>query len=185
MQKLAVLLVLVFGTSCAHHGGGHKKGGHMSCEGALAAPVMSAAVAIINPLGKNKPSGKVKLFDSGSNLTLLVTLSGLKPNSTQGFHIHETGNCSSADGSSAGGHFNPKGMPHGAPTDPSHHLGDLGNVVANAKGEVVLEVSLSDLHVRDVVGRSFILHSKADDLKSQPAGAAGDRIACGVIGYSP
>ena len=95
------------------------------------------------------------------------------------------GDCSSADFKSAGGHFNPTDMPHGAPSDAERHAGDLGNVEVAEDGTAHHEMTSSVLTVSagaaSVVGRGVILHEKADDLVSQPTGAAGGRIACGVI----
>jgi Cu-Zn family superoxide dismutase len=104
-----------------------------------------------------------------------------------GFHIHEFGDCSAPDGTSAGGHFNPEGKMHGAPVDMSRHAGDMGNIEADESGKAHLEyidpmMSLTGDH--SIIGRSVILHQNEDDLKTQPTGNAGPRIACGVIGVA-
>ena len=102
-----------------------------------------------------------------------------------GLHIHEKGDCSAPDGSSAGGHFNAAGNPHAAPTDKARHNGDLGNIEVGADGKGYLSITSDLLTVSpgpdSVVGRSVIFHEKADDLKTQPTGAAGARYGCGVI----
>jgi Cu-Zn family superoxide dismutase len=104
---------------------------------------------------------------------------------THGLHVHELGDCSSDDFKSAGGHFNPMGVPHAGPTDAERHAGDLGNIECGADGVCVLELESDLLTVEDgpasVVGRGVILHEKMDDLVSQPTGAAGSRLACGVV----
>jgi Cu-Zn family superoxide dismutase len=104
---------------------------------------------------------------------------------THGLHIHEKGDCSAPDGSSAGGHFNSAGNPHAAPTDKARHNGDLGNIVVGADGKGHLEITSDLLSVSpgpdSVVGRSVIFHEKTDDLKTQPTGDAGGRYGCGVI----
>ncbi len=104
---------------------------------------------------------------------------------THGLHIHEKGDCSAPDGSSAGGHFNAAGNPHAAPADKARHNGDLGNIEVGADGKGHLEITSDLLTVSpgpdSVVGRSVIFHEKADDLKTQPTGAAGARYGCGVI----
>ena len=102
-----------------------------------------------------------------------------------GFHVHDVGDCSAEDFTSAGGHFNPASVPHAGPQDAERHSGDLGNIVVGADGVGHLELTTDMLTVEDgpqsVAGRAVILHEKADDLVSQPTGAAGPRLACGVI----
>ncbi len=145
------------------------------------------AIAVLHPTQGSQASGTVRFTQEGEDSVRVVAdLTGLAPNSTHGFHIHEFGDCSSPDASSAGGHFNPGNMPHGGPDSPQHHAGDLGNVTANEQGNVHVEMTLHHVtvgsHPNPILGRSVILHAKADDLKSQPSGDAGGRIACGVIG---
>lgn len=102
-----------------------------------------------------------------------------------GLHVHDKGDCSSADATSAGGHFNPGGMPHAAPTAEKRHAGDLGNIEIGANGKGDLDIRSDLLTVRpgpsSVVGRAVIFHEKVDDLTTQPTGNAGGRFACGVI----
>jgi Cu-Zn family superoxide dismutase len=121
------------------------------------------------------PSGAVRVE---------VWIEGAPPG-THGLHIHEKGDCSAPDGTSAGGHFNPAGNPHAGPSAPAHHNGDLGNIEIGADGKGHLEITTNMLSVKpgpnSVVGRSIIFHEKADDLKTQPTGAAGGRLGCGVI----
>jgi Cu-Zn family superoxide dismutase len=105
---------------------------------------------------------------------------------THGFHVHEHGDCSAPDGASAGPHFNPTAAPHGDVEAAQSHVGDLGNITADASGTATVSVTkkaatLADGAATSLVGRAVIVHKKGDDLKSQPAGDAGDRIACGVI----
>lgn len=100
-------------------------------------------------------------------------------------HVHETGDCSSDDGKSAGGHFNPGGMDHGSPHAEIHHAGDLGNMLVDKDGKGLHVIHMPALTVSEgpssVRGRSIIVHAGADDLVTQPTGAAGGRIGCGVI----
>jgi Cu-Zn family superoxide dismutase len=104
---------------------------------------------------------------------------------THGLHIHEKGDCSAADGTSAGGHFNAAGNPHAAPADKARHNGDLGNIEVGADGKGHLEITTDLLTVKpgpnSVVGKAVVFHEKADDLKTQPTGAAGGRFGCGVV----
>ncbi|MGA2940352.1 MAG: superoxide dismutase family protein [Syntrophobacteraceae bacterium] len=99
--------------------------------------------------------------------------------------IPQFGNCTSPDANSAGGHFNPNDMPHAAPTAEKRHLGDLGNLEADKNGLARLEVTDNIISLegpKSIIGRSVIVHAHADDFKTQPTGASGARVACGVIG---
>jgi Cu-Zn family superoxide dismutase len=101
-----------------------------------------------------------------------------------GFHIHQFGDVRSADGKSAGGHFNPDGHDHGGPDSDKHHAGDLGNITANAEGLAEVNIKAKELKVISILGRSIVVHGGVDDLKSQPSGAAGPRVGVGVIGIA-
>lgn len=146
------------------------------------------AVAVVHPTAGQKAEGVVWFMQSGDTVKVVADLSGLSPNSKHGFHIHEWGDCSDPAAKSAGGHYNPQGHPHAGPQADSHHAGDLGNVEADAQGKAHLELTLHDVTIRGgenpIIGRSVILHAKADDLKTQPSGDAGDRVGCGVIGLA-
>jgi Cu-Zn family superoxide dismutase len=142
------------------------------------------ASATMVPVGKSKVSGSVQLTAEGQDVRVTYNVKGLKANQKHGFHIHEFGDCSSADGSAAGGHFNPMSAPHGGPTDQAKHVGDLGNIVADAKGVASGEIRVTGLHLHMLAGRSLMVHAGEDDLKSQPAGNSGDRVACGIIGVT-
>jgi Cu-Zn family superoxide dismutase len=146
------------------------------------------AVAVVHPLGDSGVSGTVRFVEKGSDMVITADLSGLAPNSKHAFHIHEFGDCSDPKGASAGGHYNPEGHRHGGPEAAEHHAGDLGNITADGSGKLHYEITVSDLTVagmrNPIVGRSVIIHAKEDDLTSQPAGNAGDRIGCGVIGIA-
>jgi Cu-Zn family superoxide dismutase len=116
--------------------------------------------------------------------TVVVSLTNT-PSGTHGVHIHETGDCSAADGTSAGGHWNPGGHEHGEWGGTEHHLGDIGNVVVDATGAGTLSLStemwtIGDGSATDIVGKAVIVHANADDY-TPPAGNAGARIGCGVI----
>ena len=149
-------------------------------------PSISTARAVIGPSNGSTVSGVITLSQSGKSLHIAGRISGLSPNSQHGFHIHEFGDISSPDGSSAGGHYNPHHRDHGDhPHD--HHVGDLGNLETDASGTVVLDMVLDSVSLSGrygVIGRSFIIHAEDDDLRSQPSGAAGPRIGMGVIGIA-
>lgn len=112
-----------------------------------------------------------------------VNISGLEPGK-HGFHIHEIGDCSAQDASSAGGHFNPYDAPHGGPRADKHHVGDLGNIEADEKGRASAEFRSSELAFSgpaSILQKAVVVHAQADDLKTDPAGDAGERVGCGVI----
>lgn len=187
-MKYIVLVLSTLVIAACGHGGKKKceacnKHGHGATAAPLPASPMQAA-ATINSVGKSKVSGLVQLAADGSDVRVTYNLKGLKKNASHGFHIHEFGDCTSLDGSTAGSHFNPTSAPHGAPDAPAKHVGDLGNVKADAKGTASGEARISGGALGTLVGRSLMLHAGADDLTSQPSGNSGDRIACGVIGVT-
>ncbi len=142
------------------------------------------AVANLAPTQGNSVKGTVTFNESKGKTHIVAKVTGLKPGK-HGFHIHDKGECSAPDGSSAGGHFNPASHKHGAPDASEHHACDLGNIEADAKGRAHLERTVDFLTVADgpnsVVGKSVIVHGQEDDLQTQPTGNAGPRLACGVI----
>jgi Cu-Zn family superoxide dismutase len=142
------------------------------------------AVATLSPTQGNTVRGLVMFHEMDGHLMVHARLSGLKPGADQGFHVHEVGSCASADGSSAGGHFNPGGQPHG-PQTAAHHAGDLPALKADAEGRADQKFMLDGPVLAEgpasLVGRSVIVHAQADDYATQPTGNAGARVACGVI----
>ena len=131
-------------------------------------------------------SGKLSAMPMGDGVHLRGEVGGLAANSTHAIHIHQRGDCSAVDASSAGDHFNPTASMHGKAGSGAHHAGDMDNIVANSNG-----IAMVDMHLRgvtlgggaanDVAGRGVIVHAMPDDYRSQPAGNAGARVACGVI----
>lgn len=143
------------------------------------------AVAVLHPTQGNKVSGTVTFTEVADGVQVHAEITGLTPGN-HGFHVHEFGDCTATDGSSAGAHFNPTNQPHAGPDADARHVGDMGNIETDASGMAKLDyldhsMSLSN-DDRSIIGRSVVVHAKADDLKSQPAGDSGARIACGVIG---
>ncbi|MDG2517574.1 superoxide dismutase family protein [Lysobacter soli] len=131
-------------------------------------------------------SGKLTVVPMGNGVHLTGEVGGLSPGSTHAIHIHEKGDCSAADASSAGGHFNPAAQPHGKVGSGAHHGGDMDNLVANAEGVAQVNahaegVTLGGGAANDVAGKAVIVHAAADDYRTQPTGNAGGRVACGVI----
>ncbi len=147
------------------------------------------ALAIIEPKSGSTVSGKVIFTQLPSGETRVeATIQNATPGK-HGFHIHEKGDCSAADATSAGGHFNAAGNPHGAPDDAKHHNGDFGNIEIGADGKGRMTMTSNMLTVlpgpNSVVGKAVIFHDKEDDLKTQPTGNAGARFGCGVVVETP
>lgn len=148
-----------------------------------------SATAILAPTKGNTVSGTVNFTQKGNMVLVEAKINGLKPNGSNGIHIHEKGNCSAPDASSAGGHFNPSSSQHGGPAGTARHGGDLGNLKADASGfaQMSLEVGGISLgtEANSIIGRAVIVHAGADDLKTQPSGNSGARVACGLISKNP
>lgn len=157
-------------------------------EGSVQESVETAsASATLSPTQGSTVQGTVTFTQTPEGVRVFAQLSGLTTGE-HGFHVHENGDCSAPDGSSAGGHFNPTDMPHDGPDAEQRHVGDLGNIVADEAGNAILERVDAHLSLTDpatsIVGRAVIVHGNADDMTSQPSGAAGPRMACGVITMS-
>ncbi len=147
---------------------------------------VTKAICVVQPLGESKVQGKVTFTQLEGGVEIVAELTGFAPGE-HGFHVHEFGDCSMMDGTCAGGHFNPTGAPHGGPDSDKRHVGDLGNIKADASGKATYKrvdklIALNGPN--SIIGRSIIVHAKADDLKTQPSGDAGARVGCGVIGIA-
>ena len=143
-----------------------------------------SAVATLKPTQGNMVKGTIRFNEAPPQVRIVGDITGLPPGK-HGLHIHEKGDCSAPDASSAGGHFNPEKHMHGAPDAPEHHMGDLGNITADAKGKAHVNLTVTFLTIAEdpntIAGKGLIVHAQEDDLKSQPVGNAGARLACGVI----
>ena len=143
------------------------------------------AVAQLAPTTGSTTSGRVMFTPSGDKVVVSGEVRGLKPNAEHGFHVHEKGDCSSGDGMSAGGHFNPTGAPHGQHGTGPHHAGDLQRLRADANGVAIFSFESRSISVgsgpNNVVGKGLIVHRDPDDYRTQPTGNSGPRLACGVI----
>lgn len=143
------------------------------------------ATAQLQPTTGNATSGSVSFVQKGNKVLVSGEIRGLKPNAEHGFHVHEKGDCSSGDGMSAGGHFNPTGAPHGSHGMGMHHTGDLPSLKADAGGIARFNFESGSLAVgsgvTNIVGKGLIVHRDPDDYKTQPTGNAGPRLACAVI----
>jgi superoxide dismutase, Cu-Zn family len=151
-----------------------------------AEPAVTAAIAVISSTEGNSVSGTVKFTKVEGGVHVVAHVMGLKPGG-HGFHIHQFGDISAKDGTGTGGHFNPKGHEHGAPMSEMRHAGDLGNLVADENGHAMLDMvdkHLSFEGADSFIGRGIIIHADPDDLKTQPTGNAGKRVAQAVIGVA-
>lgn len=141
------------------------------------------ATAELRPASGSQVSGKITFTQVGEQVRITGEVSGHSPG-PKGFHIHEKGDCSARDAMSTGGHFNPHKTKHGAPGQG--HGGDLGNLVFDASGRTTVNLTVTGISVTGdrpdgIVGRGLIVHAQADDLKTDPTGDAGGRVACAVI----
>jgi superoxide dismutase, Cu-Zn family len=145
------------------------------------------AIAMIHPTEGNSCTGSVRFTQIGEQVRIIAEVDGLTPNAQHGFHIHQYGDASLSNGTSAGGHYNPAGTPHALPDEFNRHAGDLGNLQADQNGHAVLELETPHLSIdgplNPIIGRGVIVHAKPDD-GGQPTGNAGARIGIGVIGIA-
>lgn len=155
------------------------------CTGFSKSP--TTAEAIMKPTQGNTTSGVVSFSQQDDKVLVNARIQGLSPG-THGFHIHEKGDCSAPDATSAGGHFNPASTKHGSPSSSEHHGGDFGNLTADATGTATLviaipasQITLSKSGANSIIGKGLIVHADPDDFATQPTGNSGKRLACGVI----
>ena len=144
----------------------------------------AAATANLQSTRGNTASGTVRFVQNGDKVQVTGEVKGLKPGAEHGFHVHEKGDCSSGDGMSTGGHFNPTGAAHGNHGHGAHHTGDLPSLKADANGTVSISFSSDTIALAgptDITGRGLIVHRDPDDYTTQPTGNSGPRIACAVI----
>ncbi|HVI59627.1 MAG TPA: superoxide dismutase family protein [Luteimonas sp.] len=152
---------------------------------AAASTAQSATVNLASASG-SIVSGKLSIVPMGDGVHITGEVGGLGAGQTHAIHVHEKGDCSAVDASSAGGHFNPTGSAHGRAGTPVHHAGDMDNIVADADGVAKIDIHLSGVTLgggaaNDIAGRAVIVHAAPDDYTSQPSGNAGARVACGVV----
>ena len=158
----------------------------------LSAGTTTRAIAHLAGASGSLVSGTLTLMQTTAGVRIQGDLGGLAPGSTHGFHVHETGDCSAADASSAGGHFNPGGSPHGKAETARHHVGDIDNISADPSGVAHVDAivagtvlggsgSGSTSTSTSILGRALVVHAAPDDYRTQPSGNSGTRIACGVV----
>jgi Cu-Zn family superoxide dismutase len=144
-------------------------------------------IAELHPVAGSGVSGVVHFRATESGVDVSAEIDGLNAGQMHGFHIHEFGDCTAADATSAGGHYNPGDQPHALPPAMPRHAGDLGNVQADDNGHASFQITVDNITLAGsespIVGRGLIVHGGTDD-GSQPTGAAGARLACAVIGIA-
>lgn len=180
--KVICLLSIFLLTGCCST---QKK--HLSVDHKVATSSDVFAVVNLEPKSGSDVRGNAWFKKGSMGLEVKVKIFNATPG-LHGIHIHEFGDCSAADASSAGSHYNPTHLVHGKPDPKKYHAGDLGNIEVGRDGSGTLDIVIPQAHFNpeftdysNVIGKSLVVHEKTDDLKSQPSGDSGDRIACGVI----
>lgn len=141
------------------------------------------AFAVVQAKSESEVVGAVDFIVVDDGLRIVANIGGLEPGK-HGFHIHEHGDCSAHDGSSAGGHFNPFNKKHGGPKSAERHEGDLGNLEADQYGFAYYDEVIEGLKLNgeySIIGKSVVIHAGEDDLTTDPSGNSGARIGCGEI----
>lgn len=189
MKQISVVslmfALMLVAAACGGHGDGHQADqDHGDHAGQDHAETVSAT-ATLAPTQGSEATGTATFTAHDGEVVLTLQLAGCPPGE-HAVHLHEIGDCSAPDGTSAGGHWNPGGRDHGQWEQAPFHLGDIGNITIgeDGTGSMVLTTDLWSIRSgedNDVVGRAVIVHAGSDDFQTQPTGAAGGRIACGVI----
>jgi len=178
----AVTTVLILAAGAPAFAQGHEHG----ALAATPAPIRYA-VAVLDPTAGSQCHGVIRFTQDGDAVKVVADIEGLTPGQLHAIHVHDFGDCTAPDATSAGSHYNPEGHAHGLPTSTERHAGDLGNLPADKDGKTHYEITVTSCSVagskNPILGRSVIVHAKVDD-GGQPVGNAGARIACGVIGVA-
>jgi Cu-Zn family superoxide dismutase len=144
-------------------------------------------VAVMHSTEGSSAQGVITFTQTPQGVRVVADITGLSPNGRHAIHVHQYGDARAADGTSAGGHYNPEGHDHGLPEQTHRHAGDLGNLIADYNGTAHYEITVDNITLdgehNPIIGRGVIIHAKADD-GGQPVGNAGARIAIGVIGVA-
>ncbi len=175
MKTLYSLFILVLFAACTN-------GQHMNDVADFTTSDHTKAVAVLISAEGHDVSGVITLEETDEGVRVSGNVEGLE-GSAHGFHIHEYGDCSAGDFTSAGGHYNPADHPHAGPDADERHMGDMGNLTVN-NGRASVDYIDKVIDINDVIGRAVMVHAGEDDLQTQPTGDAGGRIACGVIGIA-
>ena len=187
VKSLCLVAAMTAGLLCAGCKNEQSNTGPAATQpaGKAADAVSHAKATIKNSQDHKTPvSGTVEFHEKADGVQVVVDVKGLTPGK-HGFHIHEKGDLSEPKLMSAGPHFNPGGHKHGGPDTEMRHAGDLGNLDADDQGNAKLDKVFKGITLKNtadgIIGRSVIIHAKADDLSTDPSGESGDRIAGGVI----
>ncbi|MEL0653285.1 superoxide dismutase family protein [Algibacter sp. TI.3.09] len=189
LKLVALAFTLVFAISCKDS----KKENETITETEVVKNVEETIVKnknlsiLLSPKSGSDIKGTLNFTEENGQVTMNGTISGLETGK-HAIHIHEKADCSSDDGKSSGGHWNPTAQPHGAwGDDTGYHKGDIGNLTANANGVATLAKTTDEWCIgcgdetKDILGKAVIVHLGVDDMKSQPSGDAGARIGCAGI----
>lgn len=173
MKKIIFLIILVFAII-------------IGCKSSIGSLVDNKITVVLEPKSNSKVTGIATFVEKSGVVVFVAKLSGLNPG-IHAIHIHEKADCSAADGSSAGGHWNPTFKKHGKWGSEEYHKGDIGNFTADENGNGSITLTTSDWCIgcgdvyKDIVGKGLIVHQGADDFIMQPTGNAGARVACSAI----
>ena len=157
-----------------------------SCKSSTSGDKIKKVAIAFETKSNSGVTGNAIFTEKNGEVTFTAKLSGLKPG-VHAIHIHEKADCSAADASSAGGHWNPTFKKHGKWTDAEHHKGDIGNFTADANGNGTIKLTTNEWCIgcgdvtKDILGKGLIVHDKPDDFVTQPTGNAGARVACSAI----
>ncbi|WP_417199430.1 superoxide dismutase family protein [Bizionia sp.] len=193
LSLLALVVTLAFATSCKNDKKENTEMENTETEVVTETMTEEAVVtakkvtAELNAKSGSNVTGNVVFNEENGKVTMTAIVSGLKPG-THAIHLHETADCSSDDGTSSGGHWNPTGEPHGKWGDEAgYHKGDIGNLEADEKGNATISMSTDEWCIgcgdpaKDIIGKAVIVHKGVDDFTTQPTGDAGARVSCAGI----
>tara|TARA_R110002049_G_scaffold273961_3_gene451893 strand:- start:16 stop:597 length:582 start_codon:yes stop_codon:yes gene_type:complete len=188
LRLIALTFAVVFATACKDNKKETETEVKTEVEEIVKKDTTEKRLSItLSPKSDSNVEGTINFVEKNGMVTMVGTVTGLEEGE-HAIHIHEKADCSSDDGKSSGGHWNPTGQPHGAWGDASgYHKGDIGNMTANANGRATITKTTDEWCIdcgdktKDILGKAIIVHLGVDDLKSQPSGAAGARIGCAGI----
>lgn len=191
MKRISLILIAVFALTMTISCKNEKK--ETTTEDTLETPKETPVKEVIKlqvalePKSDSQVKGNAVFTEEDGVVTMVTVLSGL----TEGehaIHLHEKADCSAADGTSSGGHWNPTNQPHGKWGSPDgYHKGDIGNLQADANGNATITFTTDEWCIgcgdtnKDIIGKAIIVHEGVDDFVSQPTGNAGGRVSCGGI----
>lgn len=188
LKLFTLVCTVVFATACKNDKKETEKIIETEVEEVVEGTKTEKSISVtLSPKSDSNVTGTVVFTEKDGQVSMEANLTGLTEG-VHAIHLHEKADCSSPDGKSSGGHWNPTGQPHGAWGAASgFHKGDIGNMTANAEG--VAEISLTTNEwcigcgddTKNILGKAVIVHQGEDDLTSQPSGAAGARVSCAGI----